>query len=150
MKLLLLTSFLHIEKWDRVSNSESHSLESQTQPCSSRAPFFLITGQHWTMKWTYTDSTKRSLKHPSLGKTSANCAGWLILDIFWLTLRFLYSAVWWRFVLTNLLLIDWFLAVLGLRCCPGFSLVAVSRGYSLVAVRGLLIEVAFPVAEHRL
>ena len=31
-----------------------------------------------------------------------------------------------------------------------FSLVAVSRGYSLVAVLGLLIAVAFLVAEHRL
>ena len=28
--------------------------------------------------------------------------------------------------------------MLGLRCCTGFSLVAVSRGYSLVAVHGLL------------
>ena len=35
-----------------------------------------------------------------------------------------------------------FLAVLDLSCCAGFSLVAVSRGYSLVAVRGLLIVVA--------
>ena len=42
------------------------------------------------------------------------------------------------------------MAVPGLHCYPGFSLVAVSRGYSLVAVRRLLIEVAFPVAEHRL
>ena len=30
------------------------------------------------------------------------------------------------------------------------SLVAASRGYSLVAVHGLLIVVAFLVAEHRL
>ena len=34
-----------------------------------------------------------------------------------------------------------FLVVLG-RCCEGFSLVAASRGYSLVAVLRLLIEVA--------
>ena len=40
------------------------------------------------------------------------------------------------------------LTVLGLRCCSGFSLVAVSRGYSLVAVHGLLIEVASLVVEH--
>ena len=33
-------------------------------------------------------------------------------------------------------------AVLGLRCCLGFSLVAASRGYSLVAEHGLLIVVA--------
>ena len=35
-----------------------------------------------------------------------------------------------------------FLAVLGLRCCVGFSLVAVSASYSLVVVHGLLIAVA--------
>ena len=34
------------------------------------------------------------------------------------------------------------LAVLGLRCCSGFSLVVVSRSYSLVAVQGLLISMA--------
>ena len=34
------------------------------------------------------------------------------------------------------------MAVPGLHCYPGFSLVAVSRGYSLVAVHGLLIAVA--------
>jgi len=33
---------------------------------------------------------------------------------------------------------------------PGLSLVAESRGYSLVAVSGLLIAVASLVAEHRL
>ena len=43
-----------------------------------------------------------------------------------------------------------FLAVLGLRCCMGFSLVAASRGYSLVTVRGLLIVAAFLVVEHTL
>ena len=41
-----------------------------------------------------------------------------------------------------------FLAVLGLCCCAGFSLVAVSESYSLVAVCGLLKVVASPVAEH--
>ena len=43
-----------------------------------------------------------------------------------------------------------FLAVLGLRCCGGFSLVAASASYSLVAVCRLLIVVASLVAEHRL
>ena len=42
------------------------------------------------------------------------------------------------------------LTVLGLRCCSGFSLVAVSRGYSLVAVHGLLTEGASLAAEHSL
>ena len=43
-----------------------------------------------------------------------------------------------------------FLAVLGLCCCIGFSLVSVIRGYSLTVVHGLLTEVASLVAEHRL
>ena len=34
------------------------------------------------------------------------------------------------------------LVVLGLHCCTGFSLVALSRGYSLLAEQGLLIVVA--------
>ena len=41
-----------------------------------------------------------------------------------------------------------FLAVLGLRCCEGFSLVAASGGYSLLAVHGLLIVVTALVVEH--
>ena len=40
------------------------------------------------------------------------------------------------------------LAVLGLRCCTGFSLAAEGRQDSLVAVRGLLIVVASLVAGH--
>ena len=43
-----------------------------------------------------------------------------------------------------------FLAVLSLRCGQGFSLIAVSRGYSLFAVCELLIVVAALIAEHRL
>ena len=46
-----------------------------------------------------------------------------------------------------------FLAALRLRCCThGLSLVVASgsRGYSPIAVRGLLIAVASLVAEHRL
>ena len=42
------------------------------------------------------------------------------------------------------------LAVLGLLCCTGFSLVAEFRDYSPVAVCGLLIAVASLVAEHGL
>ena len=44
-------------------------------------------------------------------------------------------------------LINFFLAVLGLHCCEGFSLV-VSQGYSLAVVLRLLIAVASLVAEH--
>ena len=43
-----------------------------------------------------------------------------------------------------------YLAVLGLFCCVGLSLVSVSRGHSLVVVHGLVISVASPVGEHRL
>ena len=40
------------------------------------------------------------------------------------------------------------MAVLGLDCCKGNSLVAASWGYSVVAVRRLLTGVASPVAER--
>ena len=42
------------------------------------------------------------------------------------------------------------LAVLGLRFCVEFSRVVVSGVYSLAAVHGLLVAVAFPVAERGL
>ena len=48
-----------------------------------------------------------------------------------------------------IILLIYFLVVQGLRCCMGFSLVARIRGYTLAAVLGLLIAVAF-VAEHGL
>ena len=41
------------------------------------------------------------------------------------------------------------MAMLGLCCCTGFSLVSGSRGYSSCGVRALT-AVASPVAEHRL
>ena len=43
-----------------------------------------------------------------------------------------------------------FAAVLGLRCCEGFSLVGESGGYSLAVAHRLLIAVAFLVVENRL
>ena len=43
-----------------------------------------------------------------------------------------------------------FLVALDLHCCVGFSVIAASGGYSLVAVCGLLIAVASPVVEHKL
>ena len=43
-----------------------------------------------------------------------------------------------------------YLAVLGLCCCTGFSLVVASGGFSLVEVHRLLVVVTSPVAEHRL
>ena len=42
-----------------------------------------------------------------------------------------------------------FMAVLGLHCCLGFSVVGASGSCFLVAVRGLLIAVA-SLVEHRL
>ena len=47
-------------------------------------------------------------------------------------------------------MIYFFLAVLGLHCCVGFSLAVESEGYSLVAVCRLLFTVTSFVAEHRL
>ena len=43
-----------------------------------------------------------------------------------------------------------FLAALGLHCCVGFSLDAVNRGYSGVAVSGLLTAEASLASGHRL
>ena len=43
-----------------------------------------------------------------------------------------------------------FLAVLGLHCCLGFSLLVTSGSYSSVAVCGLLIVVASLAAEYEL
>ena len=42
------------------------------------------------------------------------------------------------------------LAVLGLRCCLGFSLVVAVGGYTLIVVHGLLIAEASLVVEHQL
>ena len=46
--------------------------------------------------------------------------------------------------------INLFMAMLGLHCCLGFSSVAASRGYSLVAVCRLLIAMASVVSERGL
>ena len=56
------------------------------------------------------------------------------------------SAIVGFFFLNNFVL---FLPLLGLRCSTGFSLVGARGGYSLVVVHGLLIAVAFLVAERR-
>ena len=42
------------------------------------------------------------------------------------------------------------MAVLGVCCCVGVSLVAASRGYSLVSVLGFLIVGVSRVVEHGL
>lgn len=52
--------------------------------------------------------------------------------------------------LKHLLFVYLFLALLGLSCCAGFSVVAVSGGCSLFAVHGLLTTLAFLAAERRL
>ena len=43
-----------------------------------------------------------------------------------------------------------YLAVLGLRCCAGFSLIMASGGYPLVAVQRLLLVVASLIVERGL
>ena len=50
----------------------------------------------------------------------------------------------------NKLFIYLFLTVLELHCCAGFSLVAVSWGYSLAVALGFVRVVASLVVEHRL
>ena len=47
-----------------------------------------------------------------------------------------------------ILFIYLFLAVLGLHCAWGFSLVAASKGYSLVAVCWVLIALVSHAEEH--
>ena len=47
-------------------------------------------------------------------------------------------------------IISIFMAVLGLGCCVGFSLVADSRDYSLVVVHKFLIVVVPLVVKHGL
>ena len=59
------------------------------------------------------------------------------------------SAPYFYFFKNNFIcLLILFLAVLGLHCCSGFSLVAVSRGYSLVVVCRHLIAVE-SLVEYR-
>ena len=52
--------------------------------------------------------------------------------------------------LKELLIIYSFLAALGLHCCEGFSLVAVSGDYFRVLVHELFTAVASPVVEYGL
>ena len=56
----------------------------------------------------------------------------------------------WLFKFFRIYFIYLFLAVLGLPCCAGSSLVVTSRGYSQVTGHGRLISVASLVAEHGL
>jgi len=60
------------------------------------------------------------------------------------------STAFWDDPIDDFLKRFFFFAVLGLHCCTGFSLVAVSGGYSPAAVCRLLIAVASLVAKHRL
>ena len=57
------------------------------------------------------------------------------------------SHILYFFTLTFIYLVSFGCA--GLHCCADFPLVEAGRGYSLVAVHGLLVSVAFLV-EHRL
>ena len=54
-----------------------------------------------------------------------------------------------NFIFIKIFFLSLFLTVLGLRCHVGFSVAAMSRGYSLVGVCGLLTAVA-SLVEHRL
>ena len=51
-------------------------------------------------------------------------------------------------LLKKVLFIDWFMAILGLHCCAGFSLAVAGGGSSLLMVCWLLIPMASLVAEQ--
>ena len=73
--------------------------------------------------------------------------------LFYLGLKLIGQAppkVWKIIFLTASIFGEWREAVLCPHCCMGFSLVAVSVGYSAIAVRRRLIAVASLVVEHRL
>ena len=69
----------------------------------------------------------------SLGSFSQGCA----------------TSFFFFFNLNNFIYSFYFLTVLGLHCCVGFSLVATSKGYSLTEVCGFLSTVS-SLSEHRL
>ena len=73
----------------------------------------------------------------------------LRLEAMWLFIFHTFSFFFFKQV-TLFLKFHLILAVLSLCCCPVFSLVVESRGYSLVAERRLLVMVASFVAGHRL
>ena len=58
--------------------------------------------------------------------------------------------VWCVLFVCLLIYLFLFLAVLGLRCCAGFSLAVVSGACSRIVVHRLLIAVPSLVGEHRL
>ena len=62
----------------------------------------------------------------------------------------LFSDIWEAYSFFFLMFIYLYLAVLGLCFFMGYPLVAMSGGYSPVAVHELLIVVASLVVEHRL
>ena len=55
----------------------------------------------------------------------------------------------WCFLFLIILFIDLFLAVLGVRCCAGFSLAVASRDYYVAEVLRLFIAVASPISDRR-
>ena len=69
-----------------------------------------------------------------------------VFKLFYFLHLFLFFCFFYKFIY----FIYSFLAVLGLRCCTWDFSSCGERGLHLVAVCGLLIEVASLVAEHRL
>ena len=59
-------------------------------------------------------------------------------SLFFFKIKSLSFLNYLKFLFTHL-----FLAVLGLHCCAAFSLLVLSGGFSLVAVRELLVSVLF-------
>ena len=79
------------------------------------------------------------------------CTNLDILPLFpyFLTFTF-YCQTFLSLIFIMFIFTYWFLAILGLHCYVGFSLVMSSRAYSLAVVLGLLIVVASLIMEHRL
>lgn len=68
MKLLLLTSLLHIEKWDRVSNSESQFRESDSTMQLQGSILF----NHWAALNNEMDIYRQHQEKPQTPKPGKN------------------------------------------------------------------------------
>ena len=64
----------------------------------------------------------------------------------WIRSDAVISSVWQDIYIYNVI---YLFAVLGLRCCTGFSLVVVSKGYAVVAALRFLFVAASLVGDRR-
>ena len=97
-------------------------------------------------------STRLSKNNNYLGNKHFNFSFGIIIGKFFNSMVWTFSLEVFYFGLkiTGVKYFFFFLAALGLRCCVQASSSCGERGLLFVAARGLLIEVASLVAEHRL